>query len=137
VFNQGQTRLWLLLLQWGRWPSVNKTGTVVMLLTAFCQMAAQAEVLQDPMAPPGYGASGAKSSGTKTAPQWILTSTLIATDRRLANINGTLVSVGKLIDGAQVTAIEPDYVRLRKGNKDMILELSPKDIKQVAKGTQP
>ncbi len=117
--------------------TVNKICNLVLLLTAFCQITAQAEVLLDPTAPPGLGNSVNKRAGTISAPQWVLTSTLIATDRRLANINGTMVAVGTQVAGAQVTAIEPDYVRLRKGDKELILELSPRDIKRVAKGTQP
>lgn len=117
--------------------TVNKKCNLVLLLTAFCQITAQAEVLLDPTAPPGLGYPATKPAGTISAPLWVLTSTLIATDRRLANINGTMVAVGALVAGAQVTAIEPDYVRLRKGDKELILELLPRDIKQVAKGIQP
>lgn len=117
--------------------TVNKKCNLVLLLTTFCQITVHAEVLHDPTAPPGQGYSVTKPAGTITAPQWVLTSTLIATDRRLANINGTMVAVGTQVAGAQVTAIEPDYVRLRKGDKELILELLPGDIKRVAKGTQP
>ena len=117
--------------------TVNKTCYYLLLLTFFCQISVQAEILQDPTAPSGHASAANKSTGTKAAPQWVLTSILIATDRRLANINGTMVSVGAQVAGARVTVIEPDYVQLRKGDKELVLELLPKVIKQVAKGTQP
>ena len=117
--------------------TVKQTGVVVLLLAAFCQINVRTEVLDDPTAPPGHGVAAQKTTGIKSAPQWVLTLTLIATDRRLANINGTMVGVGTHVAGAQVTAIEPDYVRLRKGDKDLVLELLPKQMKQVVKGTQP
>lgn len=64
----------------------------------------------------------AQRVGAPPNPRWVLESTLVASDRRLAVINGETVGVGDAIRGARVVAIEAYGVRLRTG--DGMIELS-------------
>ncbi|MGD8785586.1 MAG: hypothetical protein PVG75_14170 [Thioalkalispiraceae bacterium] len=102
-----------------------------MLVTVFCHSTVFAEVLKDPTRPPSHRSSGYGQAGTKAAPRWTLSSTLIAPARRLATINGKTVGVGQNIAGAKVIAIEPTRVALLNGNKRIILKLTPVDIKKA------
>jgi hypothetical protein len=110
--------------------SVKKTRFILLLVTSFWHHSLFAEPLKDPTRPPSYRDSGISAYGTKAAPRWMLSSTLIAPARRLATINGITVGVGQRVAGAKVVAIEPSRVALRKGDKEIILELLPEDIKR-------
>lgn len=109
---------------------VKKTGYILFCLTIFWHLSAHSEELTDPTRPPGIKMPG-KLAGTKSAPRWVLSSTLIAPARRLATINGKTVSVGERVSGAEVMTIEPARVSMRKGNKDFVVELSPRDFKRM------
>jgi hypothetical protein len=109
---------------------VKKLSYVLFCLTIFWHLSAYSEELIDPTMPAGMQMPG-KTAGTKSAPRWVLSSTLIAPARRLATINGKTVGVGEHISGAQVMTIEPARVSLRKGNKDIVVELSPRDFKRM------
>jgi hypothetical protein len=111
--------------------TVKNTRLIVLIVTVFCHQALLAEVLKDPTRPPGQRYSPLSAAGTKAAPIWTLSSTLIAPARRLATINGKTVGVGQEIAGARVVAIEPSRVALRKGNREIVLELLPVDIKRA------
>lgn len=110
--------------------SVKITVLFLVLLTIFCHNSAISEVLQDPTRPPEYK-NTIKGAGTKAAPRFVLSSTLIAPGRRLATINGKTVAVGEQVAGAQVVAIEPSRVALRDGSREIILELSVSDFKRM------
>ena len=111
--------------------TVKKSRLILMLVTVFCHQMGFAEVLKDPTRPPTHRNNPLNASGTKAAPRWTLSSTLIAPARRLATINGKTVGVGQNIAGARVVAIEPSRVALRDGDKEIILELLPMDIKRA------
>ena len=100
------------------------------LMTCFCQVS-QAEVLVDPTRPANYRQKGTNALGTKAAPKWVLSSTLISPARRLATINGKTVAVGEQIGTAKVVAIESASVAIRDGNKEIILELLPSNFKRM------
>ena len=104
---------------------------IFMFVTVFWHNALFAEVLKDPTRPAGHHSSALKASGTKAAPRWVLSSTLIAPARRLATINGKTVGVGQRVGAARVVAIDPSRVALREGDKEIILELLPVDIKRA------
>jgi len=104
---------------------------LLLLVTVFCHGSLLAEVLKDPTRPPSHRFSAIGSSGTKAAPRWVLSSTLIAPARRLATINGKTVGVGQKIEGARVMEINPSHVALRDGDKEIILELLPVEIKRA------
>lgn len=105
---------------------------LLMLMTVICHSVATAEVLDDPTRPPNQRLPGTSLGGTKAAPVWILSQTLISPARRVAIINGKRVQIGERIGGAQVIAIEPARVALRKKNRDILLELLPKDFKRIS-----
>jgi len=101
------------------------------MLTGFWHFNVAAEALQDPTRPPSHRFMGQMPAGTKAAPSWVLSQTLIAPQRRMATINGKNVAIGEKIAGAQVLSIEPTRVSLRKGKKDIVLMLLPKDFKKL------
>ena len=102
----------------------------LLLVTIFYHSSLFAEVLKDPTRPPSYRFSGI-GTGIKAVPRWVLSSTLIAPARRLATINGKTVGVGQKVGGARVVAINPAYVAIRDGDKEIILELLPVQIKRA------
>ena len=108
---------------------VKIAGTVLFCLTFFWHVSAFSAQLSDPTRPPDRY-PGAAGHGTKAAPVWILSSTLIAPTRRLATINGKTVEVGDRIRGAEVLRIEPAQVSLRNGSKLLLLRLAPRDFKR-------
>lgn len=81
--------------------------------------------LPDPTRPPQRFLAPA-ASGPIVADDWQLGSILIAPQRRVAVINGRSLSVGSQVSGAKVVAIEADQVRLRRGNREFVLDLLPK-----------
>lgn len=111
--------------------TVKKSRLLLLFVTVFCHNTLFAEPLKDPTRPPNHRNSSTSTSGTKAAPRWVLSSTLIAPARRMATINGKTVGVGQKIGGARVVTIDPSRVALRDGNKEIILELLPVDIKRA------
>jgi len=103
----------------------------IVLVTILCHSSVYAEVLKDPTRPPSHSYSAVTASGTKAAPRWVLSSTLIAPTRRSATINGKTVGLGQKIGGARVVEINPSHVALRDGDREIILELLPVDIKRA------
>ena len=85
----------------------------------------------DPTRPANQRYSAKGATGIKDAPRWTLSSTLIAPARRLATINGKTVGVGQKIGAARVIAIDPSRVALHDGDKEIILEFLPRDIKRA------
>lgn len=67
---------------------------------------AQAQMLRDPTRPPGSTASSHHGG-------LVVTSILIAKDRRLATVNGKILAVGDEIMGARVAGIQPNLVQFR------------------------
>jgi MSHA biogenesis protein MshK len=110
--------------------SVKKAAYALFCLTIFWHGNGFCEQLSDPTRPPGTQIA-AKRAGTKAAPRWILSSTLIAPTRRLAIINGKTVTVGEKVGGAEVMRIEPARVSLQEGGKQLVLKLAPRDYKRM------
>lgn len=111
--------------------TINISRLFILFVTLFWHLSLCAEVLKDPTRPPSHRYSAIGAAGTKAAPRWVLSSTLIAPARRLATINGKTVGVGQKIGAARVIAIDPSRVALRDGDKEIILELLPMDIKRA------
>ncbi len=78
--------------------------------------------LPDPTRPPQRFVEKT-ASGTVASEKWELGSILIAPQRRVAVINGRPLSAGDRVGGAKVVAIEPGQVRLRRGEREFVLEL--------------
>ena len=77
--------------------------------------------LVDPMrpyTPPPVGARQQASSG------WRLTTIVRAGENHVAILNGKAVRVGDRIDAAEVTAIDTWQVRLRQGDKNIVISLN-------------
>ena len=96
---------------------------------------ARAQALVDPTRPPNAPAGeadAAQSGGTQ------LQSILIASNRRLAIINGATVGLGGMVGEAKVVRITETEVTLQKGDETEVLKLYPgvdkQPIKRRAKG---
>jgi len=114
----------------GTHSGVKKTGYLLFCLTIFWHGSAFSGQLSDPTRPAGMPSAG-KRPGIKTAPRWVLSSTLIAPMRRLATINGKTVRVGDKVNAAEVVHIAPDRVALRIGSKRLVLRFGPRDYKRI------
>jgi len=75
----------------------------------------------DPMRPQGNGAAAVK---TEPETPLTLTSILMAQQRRVAIINGRVVTEGGQINGYRVVSITDRQVELQKGNKHHRLHLA-------------
>ncbi len=91
---------------------------------------AGAETLSDPTRPWAYQAPPSRMSGTPRAP--LLTSVMIAPDRRVAVIAGQVVREGERVGNLQVIAIEPDRVRVRGPRGYSTLKLLRAPVKRAA-----
>ncbi len=83
---------------------------------------AMAASLPDPTRPPQRFVELAKRVPA-VSDHWRLGSILIAPQRRVAVINGQSMSLGEQLNGAQLVSIEPGRVCLRRGTKEIVLEL--------------
>lgn len=82
--------------------------------------------LEDPTRPPDYRPRTAVvSTPDEPVMQWNLTSILIATDRRLAVINGRPLALGGSIGEARVVSIEVGLVTLDAKGERVRLRLVP------------
>lgn len=100
--------------------------TVVLLMLASVPGLA----LEDPMRPSGSAAMGRPGGAGRATLE--LTSTMVSRERRAATINGKVVQVGERIGDARVVEILPSLVRLRKGNRELVLRLLPAGVKKPA-----
>lgn len=90
-------------------------------------MMQDAAALEDPMRPPGNAAT---PSSSRSVTRFVLSSTLIARERRSAVINGRSVGVGETVDGARVIEILPAQVRLQHQGRQLTLQLLPVAVKK-------
>jgi len=105
-----------------------------MLISPLLVMPLQA-ALEDPTRPPTATAIISAPSKKNQRPRWMLTSTLISSQRRTAVINNTVVSLGDRINGARITSIQPSAVRLRVDGRDITLVMFKKKIKSLSQMT--
>lgn len=90
--------------------------------------AAADRLLHDPTRPPGM--SPGRRGAVKVS-RWVLTSTLISPDRRLATINGRTVAIGQGVGGGGVVEdIQPTQVRLRFKSRSLEVKLLPGRVKR-------
>ena len=91
---------------------------------------ALASALIDPTRPAIRDRAG---SGQKVAPAgsgWVLNSTLIAPQRRVAVINGRLVSEGDMVNGARVIEIRKLEVLIQAPGRAVTLRLLPETLRK-------
>lgn len=92
---------------------------------------ASAQALPDPT----QRTSMHRATSAAPAPtRWVLQSTLVAEDRRVAVINGRTVAVGGTVDGARVTDIQPYVVRLRTADGTLEITMTGADPKRATGG---
>lgn len=82
---------------------------------------------------PASGYRGAAGDETVQPLNWRLTSTLIASKRRVAIINNQTVQVGQTIDGAVLLAVESDSALLRRQGENIRLDLKADTVKQAVR----
>jgi len=87
------------------------------------QSVGMATVLDDPTRPPGYPLY--RPGGTvKQGPSWYVNAIFISATEKKAIINGKIVRKGEKISGAEVAQILPTEVRMRKNNKQFVIQLN-------------
>ncbi len=88
-----------------------------------------AAALQDPTRPTPGALFLSPSAPRPAADTWVLNSTLVANDRRVAVINGTHVSEGESIGGARVLRIGKSDVLIQAPGRQLTLQLIPDTLK--------
>jgi len=87
--------------------------------------------IADPTRPPAWLGNSIQAAPQQSAGQsYLLQQILVSEQRRLAIINGELVSEGQSIQNARVVNISFDKVVLRVGSKKKTLTLAP-ETKEV------
>jgi len=98
-----------------------------LVLFAGCGIAFGANRLGDPTRPPAV----ASPSSTSTRVHWQVTSILFSPQRRVAVVNGRLVTEGEEVDGARVLTIRPASVELRYRTHRLTIPMKAGIIKDV------
>ncbi|MDH3872355.1 MAG: hypothetical protein OEU44_09080 [Gammaproteobacteria bacterium] len=106
-----------------------KTGAGAVLGLLVLAPPLMAGTLQDPTRPTPGALFQPSSASRPGADIWALNSTLVADDRRVAVINGTHVSEGESIGGAQVLRIRKTDVLIQTPGRQITLQLIPDTLK--------
>lgn len=110
--------------------SIKQCSSVLLILyMSYSPLTVCASELIDPTRP---ATRLETSSPTRVAAprSWTLESTLVAADRRVAVINGKLVSEGESVDGARVVEIRNLDVLIQTASRRMTLQLLPDIVKK-------
>ena len=89
------------------------------LLYAFICVSLSAHAIEDPTRP--QAANSAETEQRLSAPE--LSSILYSADRKWAVINGEVLTVGEIVDGFELSAIEQHSVVLVRNNRNIHLSL--------------
>ena len=93
-----------------------------------------ADKLADPTMPAGYQNPSSTISSQQQEPtqyEWILNTTIISPDRKMAIINGRILSIGDEINGATLMTIGHQQVQLSHENEIIMLSLHHSFISQL------
>ena len=90
-----------------------------------------ASTLADPTRPADTALFSTNQEFTAASNGWVLNSTLVATDRRVAVINGQHVSEGESVDSATVLHIRKMDVLIQSGGKRITLKLLPDIVRTL------
>lgn len=104
--------------------------TLLLVCLVWPAAAVAAEQLRDPTRPSWLPDPGRQQRPVVT--RYRLESVLIAAERRVAVINGRVVTVGDVVDGAAVLSIEPEAVTLRRDGRELVLKLLPGSVKTTS-----
>lgn len=103
-----------------------------LLLGATAGSFAQEQPLGDPMRP--YRADNGAGTEKASPRRLRLSGVLVSTTRRIAVINGSLYREGDEVQGARITRIEPESVRLRRGDEELVVPLVRDSTRASDKG---
>ena len=95
-----------------------------------------ASTFADPTRPANTALYSSYSGYTADNSRWVLSSTLVAADRRVARINGQHVSEGESVDNAIVLHIRKMDVLIQSGGKRITLRLLPDIVKTLPQSTE-
>jgi len=101
--------------------------------------------IRDPTRPPRRLLEAAQNQDPQqeaAPPRLSLQSILVGQGRRLALIDGKLLTEGQSIEGAEVLRIDPSGVEMRFGDKNFLLQpprtgMDPKRFESSSRSTQP
>jgi len=113
---------------------LTKISLALLLLTLSCpalNAAGLDQALLDPTRPPGSKVFSSNKHKT-LAQRWILSSTLIANNRRHAVINGQIVAIGQRVERAKVISIQPNAVWLILKQKRFRIKMLANKIKDFS-----
>lgn len=97
-------------------PCLMSVVLILTLMPVTAALAGDVDVISDPTRPSGFSAPTGEAG--KVSEQLRLESVLIASNRRVAVINGKTCRVGDRLEGAQLMAINADgAVLLREGKR--------------------
>lgn len=88
--------------------------------------------LADPTRPAFFSGRAAGGEAAQ-ALNWRLTSTLIASKRRVAIINNQPVQIGQIVDGAVLLAVDSDSALLRRDGEKIRLDLNADTVKRAVR----
>lgn len=103
-----------------------------MLMGGMLLVAAPLQALEDPTRPPEGAWQSSLPAEDKAAP-WVLSSTLVSPQRRVAMINGQNVEQGDTIGAARVLRIDTTGVTLLANGEQIRIGLLPTDMKKARK----
>ena len=86
----------------------------------------------DPMRPPNTK-NIVSSSAAGHKREWVVSQILVSQRRRLAVVNGRMVGVGDLVNGARVNAIYGNAVKLDINGESVLIAPVARDIKRQLK----
>ena len=104
---------------------------LIMVLIPAGAVCAESRII-DPMRPPSAKSVNA-NSGLAKKPGWSVTEILISPKRRLAVVNGRVVRVGSIVNGAKVSAIYGNAVKLDIEGKAVFIAPVGRDIKRQSR----
>jgi len=114
---------------------VHSTGSIFIFLTLLTSQCLAADQIADPTMPANYKQAISNNSSQQTLStipyEWVLNSTLISPEYKLAIINGKHLKVGETINGAIVKRISYQQVILNYQKKDITLSLQRSFISQI------
>ena len=98
------------------------------LMLALGGAASAGEPLRDPTRPVYLDAE--RTGPSDRAPRFNVSAIFVSEVRRIAVLNGRTVTIGDRVDGATITAIEQDRVRLAYGGRTFSAELKTPRIRE-------
>jgi len=114
---------------------IRPTSSIFIFLTLLASHCIAAEKIADPTMPANYKQAISNNSSQQelsaTPYEWVLNSTLISPEYKLAIINGKHLKVGETINGAIVKRISYQQVILSYQKKDITLSLQQSFISQI------